>query len=448
MQALFFFLIALAILIVVHEFGHFWVARRCGVKVLKFSVGFGKPIWRKQGSDGTEYVLAAIPLGGFVKMLDEREGDVAAEDLDKAFNRKPLRSRVAIVAAGPIANLLFAVVAYWFIFVVGIPGVRSIIGEVVVDSPASYAQLSAGDEIQAVNDRITPTWLSVHKALSRLAETGGVAELEISSGGVAIQRELNVLKKEFDPSKAISVLQELGITPVSVDLKPIIGAIVKGGAAERAGIQVGDLLVSADGRLISSWMAWVELIRANPNKLLNITVERSGNTINLSLTPIMTDDNTGQIGAGVDSSHSAVPAELQAELRYGPIAAIGQAIYETWNFSISTLKSIAGMLTGAVSSKNIGGPISIAQYAGSSADRGLLSFVSFLAMISISLGILNLLPIPILDGGHLAMYLVEWLRGKPLSEQTQLQGQKIGIALLLMLMFLAFFNDLSRLFGE
>ena len=448
MQSLFFFLIALAILIVVHEFGHFWVARRCGVKVLKFSVGFGKPLWKKKGLDGTEYVLAAIPLGGFVKMLDEREGDVPAQDLDKAFNRKPLRSRVAIVAAGPIANLLFAVVAYWFIFVVGIPGVRSIIGEVTVDSPASYAQLIAGDEIKAVNDRITPTWLSVHKALLRLTETGGVAELTINSGGVEIERELEILKREFDSSRARSLLQDLGITPVSVELKPIIGAIVKGGAAEQAGIQIGDLLVSANGELINSWMGWVELIRANPDKLLNITVERSGKAIILSLTPIMTDENIGQIGAGVDSSHSKVPTELQAELRYGPIQAIGQAIFETWYFSISTIKSIAGMLTGTVSSKDIGGPISIAQYAGSSADRGLISFVSFLAMISISLGILNLLPIPILDGGHLAMYFVEWLRGTPLSEQIQLQGQKIGIVLLLMLMFLAFFNDLSRLFGE
>ena len=448
MQSLFFFLIVLAILIVVHEFGHFWVARRCGVKVLKFSVGFGKPLWKKKGLDGTEYVLAAIPLGGFVKMLDEREGDVPAQDLDKAFNRKPLRSRVAIVAAGPIANLLFAVVAYWFIFVVGIPGVRSIIGEVTVDSPASYAQLIAGDEIKAVNDRITPTWLSVHKALLRLSETGGVAELTINSGGVEIERELEILKREFDSSRVRSLLQALGITPVSVELKPIIGAIVKGGAAEQAGIQVGDLLVSANGELINSWMGWVELIRANPDKLLNITVERSGKATILSLTPIMTDKNIGQIGAGVDSSYSKVPTELQAELRYGPIQAIGQAIFETWYFSISTIKSIAGMLTGTVSSKDIGGPISIAQYAGSSADRGLISFVGFLAMISISLGILNLLPIPILDGGHLAMYFVEWLRGTPLSEQIQLQGQKIGIVLLLMLMFLAFFNDLSRLFGE
>ncbi|RKZ95148.1 MAG: RIP metalloprotease RseP, partial [Gammaproteobacteria bacterium] len=263
-----------------------------------------------------------------------------------------------------------------------------------------------------------------------------------------IERELEILKREFDSSRARFLLQDLGITPVSVELKPIIGAIVKGGAAEQAGIQVGDLLVSANGELINSWMGWVELIRANPDKLLNITVERSGKAIILSLTPIMTDKNIGQIGAGVDSSYSKVPTELQAELRYGPIQAIGQAIFETWYFSISTIKSIAGMLTGTVSSKDIGGPISIAQYAGSSADRGLISFVGFLAMISISLGILNLLPIPILDGGHLAMYFVEWLRGTPLSEQIQLQGQKIGIVLLLMLMFLAFFNDLSRLFGE
>ncbi|NQZ52983.1 MAG: RIP metalloprotease RseP [Piscirickettsiaceae bacterium] len=447
MQSLFFFIIALALLIVVHEFGHFWVARRCGVKVLKFSVGFGKPLWTKQGRDGTEYVIAAIPLGGFVKMLDEREGDVPPDQLDRAFNRQPLRSRVAIVVAGPVANLLFAVVAYWFIFVMGISGIRPIIDEVHIDSPAAIAQLMPGDELTAVNGRSTPTWWSASKALLEQSESGGTAQLILRSGGREIRRALEIKKQDFMSFNSVTILQELGIAPIRITIAPIIGSIVKGGAAEKSGLQIGDRLLSANGEIINSWRVWVELIRTNPNKPLVITIERLGKQLEISITPIRTGENIGQIGAGVDSSQIVVPEELQAVFRYGPIDAIAPAIAETQRFIVLTLKSLVGMITGSVSSKNLGGPISIAQYAGASAERGLISFVSFLAMISISLGILNLLPIPILDGGHLAMYLVEWLRGKPLSESTQLQGQKIGIILLLMLMSLAFFNDLSRLFG-
>lgn len=447
MQSLLFFIVALAILVVVHEFGHFWVARRCGVKVLKFSVGFGKPLWQKQGKDGTEYILAAIPLGGFVKMLDEREGDVAAEDLDKTFNRKPLRSRVAIVAAGPIANLLFAVIAYWVIFMVGIPGIRSVVDEVVPHSPAAHAQLLGGDQILRVNGRDTPTWLAVHKAVARIAESGGLAELTVNTGGVELSRSLEIPKWQFDPAASESLIQVLGISPISIALKPVIGSILEGSAAERAGLQVGDELISADGVLIDNWSGWVTLVRANPDKALAVKIKRSEQEINLILTPQRTAENIGLIGAGVDASSTSVPDSLKAELRYSPFSAVGQAVIETWQFSSSTVKSLGGMLMGTVSSKNIGGPITIAQYAGASAERGVMSFLSFLAMISISLGILNLLPIPVLDGGHLALYFVEWLRGSPLSEQAQLQGQKVGMVLLLMLMVLAFFNDLSRLFG-
>lgn len=447
MQSLLFFILALAILVVVHEFGHFWVARRCGVKVLKFSVGFGKPLWQKQGKDGTEYILAAIPLGGFVKMLDEREGDVAAEDLDKTFNRKPLRSRVAIVAAGPIANLLFAVMAYWVIFIVGIPGLRSIIDEVTPESPAAYAQLIEGDEIVRVDGRDTPTWYAVHKAMAHIAENGGIAELIVNTGGIELSRSIDIPKWQFDPAAPESLIQVLGISPINIALKPVLGSITEGGAADRSGLQVGDELLSADGVPIESWSGWVTLVRANPDKELTVKIKRSEQNISVILTPQRTEDNVGKIGASVDVSNTIMPTDLEAQLRYSPLPALGQAVLETWQFSSSTVKSLGGMLIGTVSSKNIGGPITIAQYAGASAERGVMSFISFLAMISISLGILNLLPIPVLDGGHLAMYFVEWLRGSPLSEQAQLQGQKVGIVLLLMLMFLAFFNDLSRLFG-
>jgi regulator of sigma E protease len=448
MQSLFFFIVALSILIVVHEFGHFWVARRCGVKVLKFSVGFGRPLWKKLGSDGTEYILAAIPLGGYVKMLDEREGDVPPEQLDQAFNKKSLLARTAIVAAGPIANLLFAVFAYWLIFVIGIPGIRPVIDEITVDSPASYAQFRTGDEIKQINGTETPTWSSVRKELFKISQSGGTAEITVNLGGVDIQRQLEIAKIDLDSRVAMSLLNELGLIPIQIKYKPIIGTIVRGGAAEKAGLKTGDELLSFEGNLISDWAEWVTLIQAHPDAVMAIEIMRGDETLALLVTPNKTAESVGKIGAGLDVSKTEIPDYLQAELRYGPISALGYAVTETWDFSSSTIKGLMGMLMGTVSSKNIGGPITIAQIAGASAKQGLTAFIYFLAMISVSLGILNLLPIPILDGGHLVMNLIEWVKGKPLSENAQLQGQKVGMILLLSLMFLAFFNDLSRLFGS
>jgi regulator of sigma E protease len=448
MQSLFFFIVALSILVVVHEFGHFWVARRCGVKVLKFSVGFGQPLWKKIGQDGTEYILAAIPLGGYVKMLDEREGEVPPEQIDQAFNKKTLAARTAIVAAGPIANLLFAIFAYWLIFIIGIPGMRPMIDEVIIDSPASYAQFRAGDEIKQINGNDTPTWSSVRKELFKISQSGGTADITVNLGGIEIQRQLEIAKTDLDSSVARPLLNELGLIPIQLKYKPIIGSIVRGGAAEKAGLIEGDELLSFEDRTIVDWAEWVELIRSHPDRAMPITIMRNAEKLSLSVTPNKTADNIGRIGAGLDVSQTEIPDYLQAELRYGPISALGYAVQETWDFSISTIKGIAGMLIGTVSSKNIGGPITIAQIAGASAEQGLIAFIYFLAMISVSLGILNLLPIPILDGGHLVINFIEWVKGEPLSENAQLQGQKIGIILLLSLMFLAFFNDLSRLFGS
>jgi len=447
MQSLLFLIVTLAILVVVHEFGHFWVARRCGVKVLKFSVGFGKPLWSRLAKDGTEYIVAAIPLGGYVKMLDEREGEVASDELDKAFNRKSLRARVAIVAAGPIANLLFAILAYWLIFVLGVPGIRPVIADVDVNSPAAVAQFVSGDEILSVNGRDTATWSSVYRSLSRIAETGGKTEFIVNSGGTELSRTLILDKINISSSPSISLLQKIGLTPIRMGLKPIIGSVASGQGADKAGIKSGDLILSVEGESIKDWMHLVTIVQANANKPLEVMLERNAQVETIVLTPIPDANNIGKIGVGVDSSKTIINTDMQAVERYGVISAIGKACYETWSFSAATLNSIGGMLTGTVSSKNIGGPITIAQYAGKSADRGLISFLSFLAMISISLGLLNLLPIPILDGGHLALYLIEWIRGNPLSEQTQFQIQKVGMALLLILMFLAFFNDLTRLFG-
>ena len=445
MQSLFFFIVALAILIVIHEYGHFWVARRCGVKVLRFSVGFGKPLWSKTAADGTEYVLAPIPLGGYVKMLDEREGDVASADLERAFNRQSLSKRVAIVAAGPIANLLFAVFAYWLLFVAGIPGIKPVISEVIPASVAETAGFMPGDEIQEINGRQTPIWNAVYKSLLREAEQGGNAQITVLSGGTLVEHRVHVPQIGIDETQ--DMLTKLGLVPLRPMLAPVIGDIVAGEPADKAGLQPGDRLLSADGVMIDNWQAWVELIQQHPEQELEVAVQREEHTHLLTLIPASGPDGIGRIGVAVDMSYTQVPEEMQSKLQFNMLTATKEAVIQTWLFSASTLESLWGMLNGTVSTENLGGPISIAQIAGSSAEQGWISFVSFLAMISITLGILNLLPIPMLDGGHLAMFMIEAVRGKPLSEQTQIKGQQIGFILLAMLMFFAFFNDLSRLFG-
>jgi len=447
MQSLFFFVIALAILIAIHEFGHFWVARRCGVKVLKFSIGFGKPIWQKTASNGTQYILAAIPLGGYVKMLDEREGDVPVEQLDQAFNRQSLGKRTAIVAAGPIANLLFAIVAYWLVFISGIPGIKPIVDEVEVGSPAAFAQLMPGDQINKINGELTPTWSSVNQAFMTIAEQGGTAELSVLTQDIEHLRRIEITKQSLLTDEPKSIIKQLGLVPMLYDLKPVIGQVMPQQAAELAGLQTGDIILLTDGQKIDSWRAWVEVIKASPETELTIALNRDNRLTTLTLKPNRSEEGHGFIGAGVDATATAMPDSLKSELRYGPLEGIVKAVNMTWQMSSLTIKSFIAMLKGELSSKNLGGPISIAQFAGASADKGITAFISFLAIISISLGILNLLPIPILDGGHLMLYFFEWLRGKPISETVQLQGQKIGLILLLTLMFFAFFNDLSRLFG-
>ncbi|HIC47937.1 MAG TPA: RIP metalloprotease RseP [Methylophaga aminisulfidivorans] len=445
MHSLIFFLIALAILIIIHEYGHFWVARRCGVKVLRFSVGFGKPIWQKVGKDGTEYVLAPIPMGGYVKMLDEREVPVSEDQAQFAFNRQSLTKRVAIVSAGPIANLLFAILAYWILLVVGVSGIKPVVDDVRPSSIAAEAGLHAGDEILQIDGNDTPTWNSVYKALIQKAEYGEKIDITVSSAN--IKQEHSLTLPQVGLEQVGNILEQIGIEPLRPSIKPILGEVVPGSPAEKAGLKSGDMLVSAQQEIIPSWNQWVELIQASAGKTLDIELLRDGDRLGLTLIPETGEDGKGRIGAAVDTSQTAIPQELQAELRYGPIDAIKYAVIQTWDFSSSTLKSLWGMVTGKVSTDNLGGPISIAQIAGSSAEQGVMSFISFLAMISITLGILNLLPIPMLDGGHLAMFVFEAVRGKPLSETVQVQVQKVGFLVLIMVMFIAFFNDLSRVFG-
>lgn len=445
MQSLIFFIIALSLLVVIHEFGHYWVARRCGVKVLRFSVGFGQKLWSKQLKNGTEFVIAALPLGGYVKMLDEREAPVAENELEQTFNRQPLRNRVAIVSAGPVANLLFAVFAYWLIMVIGVPGIKPIIAEVTANSPAAAAQLNAGEEIIAVNGKATPTVNSLFQQWLRLAQSGETITLTTRSADVETNKQLILPKLGLDD--AGTLFNQIGITTVQPEMPPVLGDIVADSPAEKAGLQAGDELISADGKALSSWQDWVSLIQSNADKAMNIEILRDGEIQRLVITPAADENGVGRIGAAVNTDGYEIPTELRSELRYGPLAAIPQAFTQTWQFSVTTLSGLWGMLVGTVSSDNLGGPIAIAQFAGDSAQQGLVAFISFLAMISISLGILNLLPVPVLDGGHLMMYFFEWIRGKPLPESVQIQGQKIGLFLILLLMVFAFTNDIVRLIG-
>ncbi|WP_292757768.1 RIP metalloprotease RseP [Methylophaga sp. UBA2689] len=445
MQSLIFFIIALSLLVVIHEFGHYWVARRCGVKVLRFSVGFGQKLWSKQLKNGTEFVIAALPLGGYVKMLDEREAPVAEAELDQAFNRQPLRNRVAIVSAGPIANLLFAVFAYWVIMVIGVPGLKPIIDDVRADSPAAMAQLMPGEEIIAVNGEATPTVNSLFQQWLKFAQSGETVTLTIRSTDIETTKQLTLPTIGLDD--AGSLFRQIGIKTVQPDMPPILGEIVADSPAERAGLKTGDELISANGKQLSSWQGWVALIQSSADEEMSIEILRDGQVQQLNITPAADENNVGRIGAAVNTEGYEIPAELRSELRYGPLAAIPQAFSQTWQFSVTTFSGLWGMLVGTVSSDNLGGPIAIAQFAGDSAQQGFIAFISFLAMISISLGILNLLPVPVLDGGHLLMYFFEWVRGKPLPESVQIQGQKIGLFLILLLMVFAFTNDIARLIG-
>ena len=445
MQSLIFFIIALSLLVVVHEFGHYWVARRCGVKVLRFSVGFGQKLWSRQLKNGTEFVIAVLPLGGYVKMLDEREGSVTDAELSQTFNRQPLKNRVAIVSAGPAANLLFAIMAYWLILVLGIPGIKPIIAEVTADSPAAIAMLDVGDEIIAVNGTRTPTVNSLFQQWLRLAQSGETVTLTTRNADIETEKQLTL--PEIGLDDAGTLLSQIGIKPVQPDLAPVLGSIVPGSAAETAGLLEGDELLAADGVRLDSWQAWVALIQEKADTAIHVDVLRNEAIQQFIVTPRSDENGVGRIGAAVNTDGYEIPTDLQAELRYGPLAAIPQAVLQTWQFSVTTVRGLWGMLMGTVSSDNLGGPIAIAQIAGDSAQQGVIAFISFLAMISISLGILNLLPVPVLEGGHLLIYFFEWVRGKPLPESVQIQGQKIGLFLILLLMVFAFTNDIARLIG-
>lgn len=442
------FIVAIGLLVTVHEFGHFWVARRLGIRVLRFSIGFGKPIWQRTGRDGVEYVIGALPLGGYVKMLDEREGEVPAAERDQAFNRQPVAKRMAVAIAGPLFNFIFAILAYWLIYAIGVPGTKPVIQAPEPETPAAVAGLHAKDRILAVGSAPTPTW-----------ETAGLELMEtvLGSRDVSLQVEsqnqaprdvtLHVRGDVSDLTEPGQLLPGLGLKPWMPPLAPVIGSIQDGQPAAQAGLQAGDRVVSIDGKAIDDWRDLQRIVSEHPGDVLDFRIQRDGQTIERSIAIASMgegDQVTGHLGVG-----PKVPDDYGRDLRaveqYGPGKAFVVGARKTWDVSLLTLKMLGRMVIGQASLKNISGPINIAQYAGATAQIGLVPFLGFLAVISVSLGILNLLPIPILDGGHLLFYVAEAVKGSPVSERTEELGQRIGIAVLVLVMGLAMYNDLARL---
>lgn len=437
---------ALGVLIAVHEFGHFWVARKLGVKVVRFSIGFGQPLWRRQGKDGTEYVIAAIPLGGYVKMVDEREGEVEEAELPYAFNRKPVATRFAIVFAGPLFNFLFAIFAYWLMFVAGVPGMTPIVGEVIPGSLSERAGIEVGDQIVSVSDRKTPTWSAVYEALLPPMLLGEPVELTLKSQGreQSLQMPFHRSRTELAPSE---IADELGMVPFQPIIEPVIGKIVPGSPAEAAGLQSGDRVVTVNGEAISDWMAMVATIKRHPEVAIDLKIVRNDKSLVIPVVPERVDSEEGPVGR-IGASVEFNPQEFEqyrAIWQRSPLDALPEALNKTWDMSVLTIRMLGAMIVGQASLENLSGPISIAKYAKDSAVAGFSQFLKFLAIVSLSLGVLNLLPIPILDGGHLFFYLIEMIKGSPVSEQVEIVGQKIGIAVILMLMSVAIFNDIMRL---
>lgn len=440
-------LVALGVLVTFHEFGHFWVARRCGVKVLRFSVGFGMPLLRWQDRQGTEYVVAAIPLGGYVKMLDEREGDVPLELLDQAFNRKTVYQRIAIVIAGPVANFLLAILFFWVLAMLGSQQVRPVIGAVEVGSIAQQAGLSVGDEIISVDGEPTSGWAAVNLQLvRRLGESGSIAVSAQTPGSTVATPHVLQLNDWLKGADEPDPIKSLGIRPWRPALVPVLAELDPQGPAQAAGLKAGDKLVMLDGLAVNEWQQIVDWVRQRPNAKVVVRVERDGAQFDAPVTLAAHGEGkaaTGYMGAGVKPVDW--PSDMLREVSYGPVAAVAEGARRTWTMSVLTLDSLRKMLFGELSVKNLSGPITIAKVAGASAQSGIGDFLNFLAYLSISLGVLNLLPIPVLDGGHLLFYLIEWARGRPLSERVQGWGVQIGISLVVGVMLLALVNDLGRL---
>lgn len=443
-------IVALGLLVTFHEFGHYWVARKCGVKVLRFSIGFGTPLWKRIGRNGTEWAVAAIPLGGYVKMLDEREGPVASSQLSQAFNRKSLGQRSAIVAAGPIANLIFAFVAFWLMYMMGVLDVRALLGETT--GIAAAAGLKSGDEIVMVEGEVIETWS--HANLALLTRGLDRVPTQLTVENEAGQRrdvilDLSQLPDEFDEE---ALLEEAGLKTWQPRLAPIIGTLEEGGA-QRAGLSAGDRIISINAEPITRWRDLSTVIQQQSEKALPLAViyERDGIRAQASVTPeVVSERGQDRYLLGIRPEEPSDEMQAQANRfymvnQYGPVEAMGASLKESYRITSTTLGLLARMVTGNASLKNLSGPISIARYARYSAELGVSRFLFFLGVLSLSLAILNFLPVPMLDGGHLLYYLVEWVKGSPVSDKTQIIGQYIGLAALAGLVSLTFYNDILRL---
>ena len=437
-------IVSLGVLVTIHEFGHFWVARRNGVKVLRFSVGFGKPLWKRLGRDGTEYVVAALPLGGYVRMLDEREGEVPAAELGSAFNRKSVWQRIAIVAAGPVANLLLCVLLLWAMFVIGRPDYQPVLGQ--VQGIAAEAGLSRGDTLLAVGDRATPTWSEAAMALTTAAMDRGDIEVRLrtAQGNEASRTlRLSALPADVDERRLVPAI---GLVPQAFVLPAEVGRVREDSAAWGV-LAEGDRITAVDGIAVHAFSEIGPLVQelgAQGGGM--IEVERDGERLALDIVPRMADEAGREpfwaLGIEPDTSRAAVH---DATLRHGPLAAVPAALGATWQLTRDTVGMVGRMVSGRASVENISGPITIARYANASAGMGTAWFLNFLALLSLSLAIINLLPIPILDGGHLLYYLIELVKGSPLSERAMVAGQYVGLAMLAGLMGLAFYNDILQL---
>ena len=443
------FVVTLGLLIVFHEFGHYQVARWCGVKVLRFSIGFGRPLLIKRwGKDQTEWVLAAFPLGGYVKMLDEREGSVAPQDLPQSFNRKPVTQRFAIVAAGPLANFLLAIVLYWLLFMLGTPAMKPVVGTITPATPAAFAGFERGEVITKIEGESVSTWNDARwLLLPHAVDSSPTVTVEtLDQQGHVNLRRLDLSGMQADDLDG-DFLKKIGLSIYQPDVKPVIAHVTPEGVGSRAGLRVGDEILEVNGKQVALWEEVVQEIRAHPGTSLRLKIRRNDETKGIEVIPDTTTESgekVGKIGIGPKIDEAEFK-KLMVEISYTPGAAMARAISKTWETSIFTLQMLGKMLVGQVSWKNVSGPITIADYAGKSAQMGLAPYLGFLALISISLGVLNLLPIPVLDGGHLMYYVIEIVKGSPLSAKAAEVGQQVGMALLFALMAFAIYNDVARL---